>query len=399
MLATSRAEGQPSRNEADTRAGSTARRSAMSKSDTKEGTKRYAEKFRGRAAQGHFREMQRLALSSLGIGTYLGQPDEKTDEGYAAAAVAAVESGMNVIDAAINYRFQRSERSIGAAIRQLVAKGMARDEIVVCTKGGYLTPDGAMPGDSNEYFFREYIQPGVFTAKDIAAGSHCMTPKFLKNQLGRSLKNLGVECVDVYYLHNPETQLSEVSKEEFLSRVREAFTFLESAVEAGEIQYYGMATWNGFRQDARARDAMQLAEITQIAKEIAGDQHHFRFVQLPFNLGMTEALTLGNQSVDGKIMTIMEASEELNITLIASASLLQGQVANNLPAFVAEALGLDSDAERALQFVRSSPGITTALVGMSREEHVRANAKLVRIPPATIDQFSKLFSRGQSSPS
>ena len=131
----------------------------MSKSATKEGTKRYAEKFRGRAAQGHFREMQRLALSSLGIGTYLGEPDEKTDEGYAAAAVAAVESGINVIDAAINYRFQRSERSIGAAIRQLVAKGIERDEIVVCTKGGYLTPDGAMPGDSNEYFFREKDWP------------------------------------------------------------------------------------------------------------------------------------------------------------------------------------------------------------------------------------------------
>src|SRR5437899_10144852 len=149
----------------------------MTKSATEEGTTRYAQKLAGRAAAGHFRETQRMVLSSLGIGTYLGEPDAKTDEGYAAAAVAAVESGMNVIDAAINYRFQRSERSIGAAIRQLVAKGMARDEIVVCTKGGYLTPDGAMPGDSNEYFFREYIQPGAFTSKDIAGARHAMTPK------------------------------------------------------------------------------------------------------------------------------------------------------------------------------------------------------------------------------
>jgi len=86
----------------------------------------------------------------------------------------------------------------------------------------------------------------------------------------------------------------------------------------------------------------------------------------------------------------------LNITLIASASLFQGQVASNLPEFVAEALGLESDAERALQFVRSSPGITTALVGMSRLEHVHANSKLIGVPPATIDQFSKLFSRGHS---
>jgi len=369
----------------------------MSRSATKEGTTRYAQRFAGRAAQGHFRETQRLVLSSLGLGTYLGQPDTKTDEGYTEAAVAAVESGINALDAAINYRFQRSERSIGAAIRQLAAKGFERDEIVVCTKGGYLTPDGAMPGDANEYFFREYIQPGVFSAKDIAAGSHCMTPKFLKNQLGRSLKNLGVECVDVYYLHNPETQLSEVSKEEFLNRVREAFTFLEAAVEAGEIQYYGMATWNGFRQDARARDAMQLGEMAQIAQEIAGGRHHFRFVQLPFNLAMTEALTLGNQSLRGRDRTVMEAASELDITLIASASLLQGQVAKNLPSFVAEALGLENDAERALQFVRSSPGITTALVGMSRTEHVKANARLVGIPPATVDEFSKLFARGEGA--
>jgi len=369
----------------------------MTKSATKPGTTRYAQKFAGRASEGHFRESQRLVLSSIGIGTYLGQPDTKTDEGYAAAIVAAVENGINVIDAAINYRFQRSERSIGAAIPLLAAKGFEREEIVLCTKGGYLTPDDSMPADPNEYFFREYIQPGIFSAKDIAAGSHCMTPKFLKNQLGRSLKNLGVECIDVYYLHNPETQLAEVSREEFLNRVREAFTFLESAVEAGEIQYYGMATWNGFRQDARAREAMQLSEIVQIAQEIAGGRHHLRFVQLPFNLGMTEALTLGNQSVRGRDRTVMEAASELDVTLIASASLLQGQVAKNLPGFVAEALGLKNDAERALQFVRSSPGISTALVGMSRLEHVKANARLVGLPPANVDEFSKLFSRGEGA--
>ena len=369
----------------------------MSKSATKEGTTRYSQRFAGRAAEGHFREVQRLVMSSLGMGTYLGKPDAKTDEGYAASAVAAVESGINVLDAALNYRFQRSERNIGVAIQQLAAKGFEREELVVCTKGGYLTPDSAMPGDPNEYFFREYIQPGVFTAKDIAAGSHCMTPKFLKNQLGRSLKNLGIECVDVYYLHNPETQLSELSKEDFLIRVHEAFTFLESAVDAGEIQYYGMATWSGFRQEARARDAMQLGEIAQIAQEIAGGRHHFRFVQLPFNLGMTEALTLGNQSLRGRDRTVMEAASELDITLIASASLLQGQVAKNLPGFVAEALGLENDAERALQFVRSSPGITTALVGMSSVEHVKANARLVGVPPATVDEFTKLFARGEGA--
>jgi aryl-alcohol dehydrogenase-like predicted oxidoreductase len=224
-----------------------------------------------------------------------------------------------------------------------------------------------------------------------------MTPRFLENQLARSLKNLGVETIDVYYLHNPETQLGDVSREEFSKRVREAFTFLESMVQRGRIQYYGMATWNGFRQPKEAPDAMQLAEIAKIAKEIAGDGHHFRFVQLPFNLGMTEALTLGAQTLATGEKTAMEAAEELGLHLIVSASLLQGQVAQNLPAFVAEALGLENDAERALQFARSAPGITTALVGMSRTAHVEANARLAQVPPAGIEQFSRLFSRGETA--
>src|SRR5215813_8299849 len=275
----------------------------MTQPATKQATRRYAQKFAGRAANGHFREVQGLVLSSIGMGTYLGNPDPATDAGYTESIVAAVENGINVIDAAINYRFQRSERSIGAALKQLVAKGYSRDEMVICTKGGYLTPDGSMPSDPNDYFFREYIQHGVFGAKDIADGSHCMTPRFLDNQLNRSLNNMGVETIDVYYLHNPETQLGEISKPEFAKRVREAFVFLESAAARGKINYYGMATWNGFRQDARARDAMQLGEIVEIAKDIAGDKHRFRFVQMPFNLGMTEALTLGNQTVSGAAKT------------------------------------------------------------------------------------------------
>lgn len=368
----------------------------MTERATLEGTRRYAESFADRAAEGHFRKRQGLFLSSIGLGTYLGQPDERTDAAYTAAAVASVESGINVIDAAINYRFQRSERSIGAALVQLEEKGYSRGQIVLCTKAGYLTPDGRMPSDPNRYFFEEYMQRGIFSAKEIAAGSHCMAPRFLQDQMARSMANLGVNCIDVFYLHNPETQLAEIPKTLFLARVREAFHFLESAVATGKIQFYGMATWNGFRQEASERDAMQLAEIEAIAREIAGGGHHFRFVQLPFNLGMTEALTLGNQSVGGKIKTVMETADELDITLIASASLLQGQLARNLPTFVGEAFGLESDGERALQFARSAPGISTALVGMSREEHVAANAKLLSVAPATLDQFSRLFARGQT---
>src|SRR6202166_4040832 len=203
---------------------------------TPQATLRYAARFQGQAAAGHFRELPGgLVLSSVGIGTYLGEADQATDGAYAGAIVAAVEGGFNVVDSAINYRVQRSERSVGAALRELVSRGFSREEIILCTKAGFLTPDGEMPADPNEYFAREFLERGIFRADEIAAGCHCMTPAFLADQLDRSRRNLGVECVDVFYLHNPETQLTEVSSEDFRARVLAAFVFLESAVASGKI--------------------------------------------------------------------------------------------------------------------------------------------------------------------
>jgi aryl-alcohol dehydrogenase-like predicted oxidoreductase len=359
---------------------------------TAQGTLRYAARFQGRAAAGHFRDVQAgMVLSSIGIGTYLGEPDDATDQGYANAIVAAVEGGINVVDSAINYRLQRSERSVGAALKQLAARGFARDGIVVCTKAGFLTPDGEMPDDPNEYFLREFIEPGIFRPEDIAAGCHCMTPRYLADQLERSRRNLGVDCVDVFYLHNPETQLSEVPLEEFRRRLGEAFAFLESAVASGKIGSYGLATWNAFRDDPKSQGYLSLASVEEIARDAGGAEHHFRFVQLPLNLAMPEALLRPNQLVERKTMAMVQAARALKITLVSSAALLQGQLTRNLPPYIAAALGTQKDWVSALQFARSVPGVTTALAGMSHVEHVRANLDVIGIEPAPRDQFLKLF--------
>jgi aryl-alcohol dehydrogenase-like predicted oxidoreductase len=206
---------------------------------------------------------------------------------------------------------------------------------------------------------------------------------------------LGVETIDVFYLHNPETQLSEVTADEFRQRIRAAFTFLETAVAEKKIRSYGMATWNSFREDPKAAGYLSLEEMAGIAEEIAGPAHHFRFVQLPFNLAMPEALTRPNQMIDGKPVPMVQAARKLGISLITSAALLQGQLAKNLPPFVATALGSKENSTLALQFARSVPGLTTALVGMSQVAHVDKNLSLVAVEPASREQFLKLFeSRG-----
>src|ERR1043166_9107593 len=149
----------------------------------------------------------RASLSSIGIGTYLGNADDTTDANYTDAVVRAVQLGVNVIDPAANYRFQRSERSIGAALQILANEhGIARDELVICTKGGYLPFDGAPPRNAREYVNETFVNPGIASFDDIVGGMHCMTPAYLQNQLEQSLSNMKLECVDVYYIHNPESQ-------------------------------------------------------------------------------------------------------------------------------------------------------------------------------------------------
>ena len=358
-----------------------------------EGTARYRERFKQQAADTHFRLEQNLWMSSIGIGTYLGDYDEATDERYADAVVRAVELGVNLIDTAANYRFQRSERSIGAALRQLLQEGTCtRDEVIICTKGGYLPFDSEPPRNARRYVEETFVRTGIAKLSDIVAGSHCMTPAYLQSQIDQSLRNMNLSCLDVYYIHNPESQLAEVSRSEFEERLRAAFEQLERAVAEGKIRKYGAATWNGFRIAPNARDYLSLERMVELAHEVGGNEHAFRYIQLPFNLAMPEALVAQNQMLKGEQVSVLEAASALGITVVASASIFQGRVARGLPAHIREALGsLSTDAQTAIQFVRSTPGITTALVGMSRREHVRENLQLVRIPPTLPGDFARLF--------
>ncbi|HZH29459.1 MAG TPA: aldo/keto reductase [Pyrinomonadaceae bacterium] len=368
---------------------------------TTEGTTRYRERLqRATAAVNHFRLEQNLWLSSLGIGTYLGKPDADTDARYTESIARAVELGVNVIDTAANYRFQRSERSIGAALQASVDGGAAaRDELVVCTKGGYIPFDTDPPAGQEgvrRYIEETFIRTGVAEPSDIAAGSHCMTPKYLAHQIEQSLHNLRLASIDVYYIHNPETQLGVVSHAEFETRLGAAFEQLERSVAEGKIKHYGVATWNGFRVAPTERGYHSLERMLELARAAGGDGHHFRFIQLPFNLAMPEALTQSNQTFQGAAVSLLEAARALGVTVVASASILQGKVARGLPEDIREPLGsLASDALTAIQFTRSTPGISTALVGMSRRAHVEENLQLARLDPVRPEQYQRLFSGGE----
>jgi aryl-alcohol dehydrogenase-like predicted oxidoreductase len=359
---------------------------------TAEGTDHYRKRFGDRIHRDHFRQAHGLWMSSIGIGTYLGNYDAETDRQYQQAITRAVQCGCNVIDSAINYRLQRSERAIGAALQELSTKGFDRSEIIVATKGGFIPYDGTPPDDVRSYIESTVLQPGLAGPEEIISGCHCLAPAYLLNQIDCSLRNLDAECIDIYYVHNPETQLGTIPREEFNGRLLKAFEALENAVAAGKIRMYGTATWNGYRNDPQAKDYLSLAEVAGLAAKAGGQDHHFKVIQLPFNLGMNEALSAANQTIDSRTVTVLEAAQALGITVMCSASILQGQLASNLPPMIGAALqGLETDSQRSIQFVRSTPGVTTALVGMKQIKHVEESLRTARFAPAPWEQYSKLF--------
>lgn len=355
---------------------STSKRSSA----TQAGTQRYRDRFASRFADDYFRLFAgSLVASSIGVGTYLGDCTDADDAGYSTAIRGALERGINLVDSSVNYRCQRSERVVGSVLRNAIVEGVvARDEVIVCTKGGYIPLDSHTPPTRDaylEYVQRTFVDTGIVSSDEISGGGHSLSPSFLAHQIEASRKNLGVDTIDVYYLHNPEQQLDFVQPARFRTLLRRAFVLLEERVESGAIGCYGCATWNGFRTPPDARGHLDLNELVTIARDVGGDNHHFRVVQLPVNLAMSEAVRVPTQNLGGRrTVTLLQAAEELGVSVVASASLMQSRLTSDLPQPVRDTFpSLATDAQRAIAFVRSMPGVSSALVGMRSRAHVDEN--------------------------
>jgi aryl-alcohol dehydrogenase-like predicted oxidoreductase len=362
---------------------------------TAAGTAHYAQRFTGeatqpqgeavapRAAKEHFRSAVGLTLSSIGCGTYLGELSDAADDRYCAALAEAVRCGCNILDTAVNYRAQRSEMALGSALESLLRDGeFSRSELVIASKGGFIPYRLARPADPIQYVYDNFIATGVADPDDLAGGIHCMAPGYLSQQITWSLRNTGLRTLDIYYVHNPETQLAFVDRMTVRKRLQLAFARLEEEVAAGRIGCYGVATWEGLRRPPLSSGYMSLEIMVRLATEVAGPGHHLQVIQLPVSVAITEAVVFRNQAVGEKLLPVLECAPDLGLTVITSASIGQAQFSGRVAALLGEVYpGLDTSAQRALQFTRSLSGVTTALVGMGRVEHVRDDLALAGRPP------------------
>ena len=353
-----------------------------------EGTSRFRDRAISarRLPSEHFREAPgNLLLSSIGLGTYIGPPDGPTDLAVEQAVLVCLTSGrVNVLDTAINYRHQRAERSVGRALARLVDRGeVARDEVFVATKNGYLAPDAESPTPVARWVEEELVRPGILRPDDIVDGCHAMSTSFLTDQFERSRRNLGLDAIDLLYLHNAaDAQIPEVGPEEFGARLRDAFELYERFRDQGRLRAYGLATWDCLRARPEDPGFFALETAVRLAREVGGEDHGFRFVQFPFNVAMPEAVTLHNQLVEESRTTLFEAARQLGVSCFTSVPLVQGQLARSGP----KRDGL-TRAQTALQFARSAPGTIGPLVGQKSAEHLSENLELAARPPWDHDEF------------
>lgn len=355
---------------------------------TPEGT----EKFSHRFGSTNYKKNQNLTLSNVGMGTYLGNPDGQTDLLVIDAVKKSILGGINVIDTAINYRAQKAERSVGRAISELTSEGkITRDQVFVSTKNGYVTNDADVKEEFWNYVQREYAKRGIIGPDDISSGYHCMAVPYLEDQLERSLKNLGLECIDLMYLHNAaEGQLQDISKDQFMKKLADAFRFYEEARKKGKIRYYGMATWECFRAPKENPQYLSLYDIFELAKQVGGNDHGFRFIQLPYNMYYDQAYMLKNQQANGNDVSILDAAQTVGIGVFTSVPLMQGRL---LAPGVLPSFGNLKPSLQCLQFIRSTPGVLAPLIGHKNSAHVQENLEIMKISPMQKDEFENLVKK------
>jgi aryl-alcohol dehydrogenase-like predicted oxidoreductase len=367
---------------------------------TAEGTYRYMNYAISEKSipQSHFRIFDDLNLSSLGMGTYLGDATDYEDEAIENATYESIKSGaINVIDTAINYRAMKSEKSIGRALSRLIMdRVISRDQVFISTKNGYITNDGDFQSiGMMEYMQKMYITPGLINQNDISSGYNVLNPTYIERCIDRSLYNMKLSTIDLVYVHNPfESWYQDVTRKEFMEMLRKVFQVYEKYRSRNKIRYYGMATWTCFRVPNDNNEYLSLEEVVKLAESVnEGDSnnHGFRFIQLPYNLAYSEPLLLKNQNVGNeKNLSILEAASRLKIGVFTSIPLFQGRLLRaNIPSY---SENLTDPVAKLVQVIRSTPTVIAPLIGQKKPEHVEQNLKIANVPPMSIEEFKRAIS-------
>jgi len=266
----------------------------MSRTSTAEQTRAYAQQFpdlsfKPFGQSGWF-------CSQAGFGGYR---IHYSVEEHRNALLKALLSGINVIDTSSNYGDGASEQLIGEVLQEIIQQGTwPRQAFIIISKAGYLQGQNYRRSQQ----LKREGKPWPDLVEYGHGLEHCIHPEFITDQIDQSLKRLQLSTIDVYLLHNPEYYLSWAqrlnipvaeARQEYCHRIEMAFAHLEKEVRRGRIHFYGISS-NTFPVSSDDATFTCLETLWNIAASIR-PVHHFRVVQMPFNLLEHQAVTTINQ--------------------------------------------------------------------------------------------------------
>lgn len=375
----------------------------MPGSATRAGTVAYVGTAGAACAPGHYSDFlnQHLQLSSLGIGTFPGAATDAVDEDCAAIVARAVLAGINVIDTAAHYRYGRSMHAAGEGLRRAFAAGITREQVYVVAKGGFLRFADGPPADLEAWFETNVARKGLGTRDDLG-GVHCLAPGYIAQQIDELREAMGLATLDAFLVDQPEVHVPRLGKEEVHRRLQTVFAVLEQAVRQDKIRSYGITTFDAFRVETDHLLFQSLASLLGLAENAARivqrddrARHHLRVVQLPFNQAMPEGFTRFSQATgQGNVASTLQAAHQLKIFVMGSHGLAKGALAGQCADAVRTAMpDSANDAQRALQFNRSTPGLGVSLAGISTPAHLDDLLAVAARPPLAREAYLRLYRR------
>ncbi len=340
---------------------------------TIEGTSKYFKKFSHNPSM--IRHTPWFSAPAIALGTHMGEMRGEAGEEdsllYRKAVEFLLKNGVNFIDTALNYRGMKSERDVGIALNSLLneEKTIDRSEFIVSTKAGLLPGDIDAGLPPPKYREEVLLKEGIIEEKDLHPSGnffHILTPRYYEFAIEKSKKHLGLETIDIYYIHNPECSMDFCGKEKFYRKLFHLFEFLEKQVDKDNIRFYGMATWRAFQVDRKETSYISLKNVLDVAKEVAGNNHHFKFVQIPCNKSYPDGAVKKTQDIEGRALSAIEAACELGLFTTISIPLDMGKIpGEGLPA------------SEILRQATETKGVFSVMVGMKKQSHMEENIKIL----------------------
>jgi aryl-alcohol dehydrogenase-like predicted oxidoreductase len=268
---------------------------------------------------------------------------------------AALDLGLTMIDTA---RVYGTEPAVGRALR-----GRRRDGVVVSSKTPYLDAD-----------------------------RNLLTPQAVEANIETSLRELGLETIDIYFIHGLRLPYYRDCRERFLP-------VLERARQAGKIRFIGVT--EAFETDTRHEMLQQAVQdddwdVVMVGFNLINPSARERVLAFTRQRGIG---TLGMFAVRRALI------DDTWLRILLQRLAAEGTVDPDLPDApdLMESLGLrgvsETLSEAAYRFCADEPGMDCVLSGTSSADHLRQNLAAVQrgpLPAHTLERLEQLFGRVDS---